>query len=278
MKKRTISNVIRLLALLLTTTLLLSGCFGVILPPMPRPEVETVSVVSDTSTEFPSDFPTDLPTEEPTPTETEPFDPGEEAMIRWQNGGEKDYLPDEPVELVPFSEMEYVRPDVDALYADFDDLTEQAKDSADAEALLEAYYGLYTRYVSFYSMDSLANIKYSQNTTERYYKDEYDFCENETPNLEEKLEALYKGFAASPARDKLEEAYFGSGFFEKYDDYEVYTNPEYLRLSQEEAALLSEYRELTSDIQVSYDNETKSLDEWLESSPSGRRLKHLARC
>ena len=149
MKKRTISNVIRLLALLLTTTLLLSGCFGVILPPMPRPEVETVSVVSDTSTEFPSDFPTDLPTEEPTPTETEPFDPGEEAMIRWQNGGEKDYLPDEPVELVPFSEMEYVRPDVDALYADFDDLTEQAKDSADAEALLEAYYGLYTRYVSF---------------------------------------------------------------------------------------------------------------------------------
>lgn len=265
MKKRTISNVIRLLALLLTTTLLLSGCFGVILPPMPRPEGETVSVVSDTSTEFPSDFPTDLPTEEPTPTETEPFDPGEEAMIRWQNGGEKDYLPDEPVELVPFSEMEYVRPDVDALYADFDDLTEQAKDSADAEALLEAYYGLYTRYVSFYSMDSLANIKYSQNTTERYYKDEYDFCENETPNLEEKLEALYKGFAASPARDKLEEAYFGGGFFEKYDDYEVYTNPEYLRLSQEEAALLSEYRELTSDIQVSYDNETKSLDEWLES-------------
>ena len=86
-------------------------------------------------------------------------------------------------------------------------------------------------------------IKYSQNTTDSFYKEEYDFCENETPNLEEKLEALYKGFAASPSRDALEESYFGAGFFEKYDDYEVYTNPEYLRLSQEEAALLSEYRE-----------------------------------
>ena len=89
--------------------------------------------------------------------------------------------------------------------------------------------------------------------------------ENETPNVEEKLEALMKAFAASPARDALEESYFGTGYFEKYDDYEVYTNPEYLRLSQEEAALLSEYRELTSELLVSYDGETMTLDEWLET-------------
>ena len=204
----------------------------------------------------------------PSETETEtipPVDSDDEAMIRWRNAGRRDYLPDEQVALVPFSEMEYVRPDVEALYADFDALTERAKDSDDAQNLLTDFYDLYDRYISFYSMDSLANVRYSLDTTQNYFQDEYNFCEGEAPKLEEKLEALYKAFAASPARDQLQTLYFTEDFFEKYDDYEVYTNPEYLRLSQEEADLLSEYRALTSDMQVSYQNETKPLDEWLQT-------------
>ena len=262
---------LRLLALVLAAALLLSGC--VILPPVVLPTAQTEPAATTAvppSTETPTPPPTTEPvlttTEEPAPPTTEaPIDPDDEALIRWQNGGEKDYLPDEPVDMVPFSQMEYVRPDVDALYTDFDALVERAENSGDAETLLQDYYDLYTRYVSFYSMDALANIKYSQNTTESYYKDEYDFCENETPNVEEKFEALMKAFAASPARDALEEAYFGDGYFEKYDDYEVYTNPEYLRLSQEEAALLTEYRDLTAELLVTYNGETKTLDEWLET-------------
>ena len=243
MIKRSFFHALRLLAVLLAAALLLSGCFGAALPMIPIYVTEA----------------------EPTAATAEPTDPTDEALIRWQNAGEKDYLPDEPVAMVPFSQMEYVRPDVEALCADFDALTEQAKESEDAEALLEGYYGLYTRYIGFYSMDNLADIRYSQNTTDSYFKDEYDFCEKETPSLEEKREALMKAFAASPARDAMEEAYFGIGFFEQYDDYEVYTNPEYLRLSQEEAALLTEYRALTSELLVTYNGETKTLDEWMES-------------
>jgi hypothetical protein len=132
--------------------------------------------------------------------------------------------------------------------------------------MLEEFYDLYQRYISFDSMDTLANILYSLDTTDPYYQEEYDYCELERPNLEEKFEALNKAFAASPSRNELEALYFGEGYFEKYDDYEVYTNPEYLRLSQEEAALLTEYRDLTADIQVTFNNVTKSLDEWLEST------------
>ena len=273
MKKHSILA-IRLLALVLAASLLLTGCMVLPALPVPTAGPETTAVPTaptpPPSTETPTPPTTAEPvittTEEPTPPTTEePIDPNDEALIRWQNGGEKDYLPDEPVAMVPFSQMEYVRPDVEALYGDFDALAERAKDSDDAETLLQSYYDLYTRYVSFYSMDALANIKYSQNTTESYYKDEYDFCENETPTVEEKLEALMKAFAASPARDALEEAYFGAGFFEKYDDYEVYTNPEYLRLSQEEAALLTEYRDLTAELLVTFNGETKTLDEWLET-------------
>ncbi|MBR4194039.1 MAG: hypothetical protein IKQ54_06890 [Oscillospiraceae bacterium] len=255
---------IRLLAALLALTMLFSGCSLIsqtiicqILPSQEsapattRQEPDTSgSVVRDTTDSRES---------------TAPVGPGDEALIRWQNAGQKDYLPEEPLSLVPFSEMEYQRPDVEALYADFDSLIALAETEQDADLLLERYYALYTRYISFYSMDTLANIRNSLDTTDPYYQEEYDFCEAETPTVEEKMEELNKAFAASPARDELEGKYFGKGYFFHYDDYEVYTNPEYLRLSQEENALLSEYRELTSDVQVTYRNVTKSLDEWMES-------------
>lgn len=268
----------RLLALLLTLTVFLTGCTNLMLIPAapdvisvstteaPRPTEAVTTAAPPESTAAPTD-PTvtaEAPTEAPEITEPS-FNPDDEALIRWQNAGMRDYLPDEQVQLVPFSQMAYVRPDVESLYADFESLTQRAADSTEAEALLEEYYALSDRYVSFYSMDSLANVLYSLDTTQSYYQDEYNYCEGEKSNLEEKLEALYKAFAASPCRNQLEELYFGDGFFLKYDDYEVYTNPEYLRLSQEEAALLTEYRALTSDIQVSYRGQTKSLDEWLET-------------
>ena len=263
---------LRLAALLLAVTLLLTGCLGPGLPlispfgtqiPAASTAAPTAPVASTQNDPEPT---------QPTPETTEPvietappFDPNDEAMIRWQNAGQKDYLPEEKLELVPFSEMEYRRPDVEGLRADFDALIAKAADSDDAEALLEKFYALYTDYISFYSMDTLANIRYSLDTTDEAYRAEYDFCEAEKPGVEEKLEALNKAFAASPARKALEEQYFGEDYFQRYDDYEVYTNPEYLRLSQEEAALLSEYRELIADPQVRYNNETKSLEEWLET-------------
>lgn len=251
----------RCVLLLLICCLLLEGCLSKRRPTATEPDAPgpepTASVPASTAgTE---------PTAVPATTAGKPDPAADPALIRYRNGGMRDYLEDLPVDMVDFSEMEYARPDVAAMYRDFDALIEAAGTTDRAEELLEAYYKLYDRYVDFYTMDTLANVRYSLKTTDAFYKAEYDFCENETPNVEEKLEALNKALAASPARDQLEEEYFGSGYFEQYDDYEVYTNPEYLRLSQEEAALLSEYRALTADMQVSFQGETKPLDEWLET-------------
>ena len=262
-----------LAALLTALSVLLSGCLNLgVLTMKPSesaavPGTETAPSATPTPPSATETGSTEAPPETANtePVSMEPIDPNDEALIRWQNAGQKDYLPDGALEMVRFSEMEYRRPDVEQLYADFDALIQEAKQSGDAASLLEDYYELYSRYISFYSMDTLANIRYSLNTADSYFKSEYDFCQEQTPNVEEKLEALNKALAASPARDQLEEEYFGSGYFEQYDDYEVYTNPEYLRLSQEEAALLSEYRALTADMQVSFQGETKPLDEWLET-------------
>ena len=192
--------------------------------------------------------------ETPDPTQLRP-DSGDEALIRWQNGGTRDYLPDEPVDLVPFSEMVYERPDTEAMFAAFDELIERGKSSEDADALLLAYENVYDQYINFYSMDSLANIRHSLDTTDSYYSTEYDWCEAQSPSVEEKLELLNKAFAAGPARSALEEAYFGDGYFLQYDDYEVYTNETYLALAKQEEEVLSEYRSLTAEPTVTYNGE-----------------------
>ena len=246
----------RLLVALLALIMLMCGCHTDHSPLHTTQAAVRPTQTSDTTAASTSAAPETAPT-----SSTEPPALGnEDYLIRWQNGGRRDYLPDEQLQMVPFSQMEYQRPDTEVLYLDFDALIESSKSSSEAETLLEDYYRLYDRYLSFYSMDTLANIRYSLNTQDSFYKTEYDFCEAETPNVEEKLELLYKSFAASPSRDQLETLYFGEGFFETYDDYEVYTNEEYLRLSKEEAALLSEYRDLTANPMVTYRGRTKALE------------------
>ncbi|MBQ5468256.1 MAG: hypothetical protein IIT62_05060, partial [Oscillospiraceae bacterium] len=206
----------RILALILAISLLtgLSACTmqGTV------PKTETTQYPTTTA---PTDPTGTVPaTDEPDPIPTETDSPADdEALIRWQNGGFRDYRDDVPVDMVAFAEMEYVRPDTEALYAAFDALIEDAGDSDDFEALLTDYYALYDRYLSFYSMDTLANLRHSLDTTDSYFSEEYDWCEAESPNVEEKLETLYKALAAGPARTDLETAYFGEGFFETYDDY-----------------------------------------------------------
>ena len=189
--KKTVSLI---LAAVLVMSMLLSACThaGTLKGEIPTAPTNTESPVKPT-------VEPDNPTES-VPPETDPLpDPSDEALIRWQNSGARDYLPDEPVQMVSFSEFH-----------------------------------LYDAYIDFYSMDTIANIHKSLDTTDSYYSEEYDWCEAQTPELEEKMERLYKTFAAGPARDALEDAYFGEGFFLDYDELEVYTNEDYLDLAKQE--------------------------------------------
>ena len=269
-----------LLAIVLIAAMLLQGCSAVghlpdesedvSLQTEQRPTVPTELPDTSESEEQPTTTEEIIWTEPPTETETPepPVLPGREGlddpMLRWQNAGAREYLPDEPVQMVPFEEMDYSRPDMERLYADFDELIEQAA-SADADALLDLFYNVYDQYINFYTMDTLANIHHSLDTTNAYYNEEYDYCEGESPKVEEKLESMYKAFAASPVRNELEVRFFGEGFFETYDDYEVYTNETYLGLAQQEESVLAEYRALIAEPTIEYNGTEQSVWDLMET-------------
>ena len=184
---------------------------------------------------------------------------GYDVPQRLLNGGMRDYAPDGWVDMVKFSEMEYVRPDVDALLSAFEDLAAMAENGEDADAILEEFFAVSDDYLNFYTMDMLAYIRYTINTTDSFYKDEYDVLELASPDVEEKLEAFFKACVDSPSRFALERKYFGYGFFELYEDYSLYTNEAYLALAKQEEELLAEYRSALEDPQIEFDGETQSF-------------------
>lgn len=203
------------------------------------------------------------PADTQTPTDTEPVDLSN-APKRLLNAGSRDYAEDGYVDMINFRDMEYVRPDTDELCAQFEQLAKMAEQGDDPDKILTAYYAASDAFLNFKTMDSLAYIRYTLNTNDNYFKDEYDALELASSDISEKAEAFYKACANSPVREALERDYFGYGYFDKYEDYEVFTNPEYLALKKQEDELLAEYRSALQDPQIEFNGKTQSYYDLLE--------------
>ena len=197
---------------------------------------------STASAETPAAETAAAPTE--APDEAAEETPDGDMPVRWQNGGKLSFLPEEPLTIPKLSEMVYTRPDAEKLIADIEALTEKVPGCDDAETLLKDYYPIAERFHDVEAMYSLTYFHYSMNMSDRYF-DEYDYCNEQSVTVDEKVNALYAALAASPCRDELEKAYFGEGFFLDYDDFSV-GDETYFDLKRQENDLVSQYYELAS--------------------------------
>lgn len=145
--------------------------------------------------------------------------------------------------IVAFSDMEYSRPDIDALIS-----LQEACDGefADADKLMERVYEFYDAYNSFYTNSNLAYIHYCQDMTDSYWEAEYRFCSDNSAEVDAALDTLYYALADSKFRDELEaEDYFGEGFFDAYEGESVWDEA-FVALVNEETALVNEYYTLAA--------------------------------
>lgn len=250
---------IALLLVLALAVSLLSGCSLVPLALLGLgellPELETEETTSPTPT---------VPTETIPPVTVAPAD-GE--LLRLRNGGWRDYPIDSNtgyIDMVQLGAMPYEHPDVDAICDAFTALAGMAERGEDADVILEKYYDAYDAYMNFYTMDNLAYIRYTLNTNDSYYKEEYDALELESADLEKALEEFEIACADSPSRRALEDAYFGEDYFADFEDYSRYTNEAYLALTKEEDNLLSEYRSALEDPQIEFEGQTQSFNDLYE--------------
>lgn len=151
------------------------------------------------------------------------------------------------VEVVPYAEMEYTRPDPAAVEAALESAVALAESSDDADAVMEGVWELYDAYDVFYTNYSLADLRYCADLTDPYWEEEYNYCLENSGTVDAALEELYYALAASSCRKELEEEFFGEGYFESYDGENSWDEG-VADLLQQESELETRYYELSEQM------------------------------
>ena len=257
-----------ILALTLCMCLLLSSCW------MPTlydriEEMEQLLESYEQSTqateEQPSYYqPNDPQDTEPTEREPEESKPHSDNVLH-------EYVPYEEYERlyepfeeeVPFSQIQYTRPDVKALTKAYADIQAMVEAEEDVDKIVEAYEAVFEDQTYFETMHAYAYVRYSLDLNDTYYDTEYNWCEEQAPILSQAEEKCFVAMAESPLREDLEEAYFEEGFFEFYDENRIYSKDEVVALMQKESDIQSQYMELQNDMTITWKGREESVDELL---------------
>lgn len=228
MKKR----LVLLLSLLLALSVLLQGCL------MPFPS-ERFDYLTEETTE-----PT-KPTDRGEPAEADSYLPYDEFP-----------RPEEAeLEPVAFEDMEYTRPDAAALCKALGELEKLVKNDGSFDEVGAAFEAAYSDYSLFNTMDSLSYIRHTIDLNDEYYETENNWCEEQSPLIEQALEKCYIAMGQSDLRDRLEEEYFTEGFFDFYDENQIYSNDRVVKLMQKDNDLQAQYMALQSDQTIEWNGE-----------------------
>ena len=148
------------------------------------------------------------------------------------------------VPVVKFSKIQYTRPDTTALMEHQAACVELAQAGENFKALEDTIWDLYDEYYNFATQEALADIHYSQDLTDIYWEEEYNWCLDAATEVDAAMDQLFFVLAASPFRQELErEDLFGAGFFDAYMGESVW-DPEFTAMMEEEAALIAAYYSL----------------------------------
>ncbi len=151
-----------------------------------------------------------------------------------------------------FSEMPYIRPDVDKLLADLTEAAEEFSAATSAQAQLDVLRRVNKISGSFATMAVIASIRHSVDTRDAFYEEENNFYDQVGPLIAEKAQLLSLAMVSSPFRPELE-AELGPVTFLNTEMEIKSFSPEIIPLMQEENALVSEYQKLYASAKIPFD-------------------------
>ena len=260
-----------LLALLLCTALLLTGC-GIMTFSDRLEQLE--SMLESAPTEVPTEHRPHKPTEDPKPQEkptdtaTEPTDPTEEGAqdlhtyVPYEEF-EREYEP--YLDQVPFSQIQYTAPDSEPIIKGYEAVQAMVEEGkASAKEIVDAFEAVFEDHLFFDTMHSYAYIRYSLDLSDTYYDEEYNRCEELSPLISQAQEKCYVAMCSSPHREALEEDYFGEDFFLFYDENRIYSKDSVVKLMQQESDIQAQYLALQNDPTVFWKGKETSFDTLIE--------------
>lgn len=155
-------------------------------------------------------------------------------------------LSDTRKDIPSFSEIEYVRPDIEQFKADVEKV-KQALEGGSLSEVQESIEKCYEHFYNFDTMYTISNIRSCINMNDEFYAEEYAWCSNNYPTTQQLMEEMYYACGASEMADKIEEEVLWEGFAEEYaPGGDVALSEEVVALMEKESELLNEYRTLNA--------------------------------
>ncbi len=174
-----------------------------------------------------------------------------------------------------FSEMSYTRPDLTKMESDFNALLTRFSAAQNAEEQKEVIARINELKNEFSTYSSIASVRNSIDTTNKFYEAEQDFFDTNQPVIEGLHIKLYKALGSSKFKNELQKD-FGNQLF-KLADVSVKTfDTSIIEDLKEENKLGTQYTKLMASAEVDFNGEKltlPALSAYMESSDREVRKK-----
>lgn len=157
-----------------------------------------------------------------------------------------------------FSEIEYIRPDFDKVKAVVEDCTKRLESVESFEEALAVYEESEKAKDELYHMLTLVYIRNTLDTSDKYYKEEKDFVDENAPTISPYWVKFGDVLCESKFRGDFEEK-FGKTLFTGIDLAKKSFNEKNIPLRQREAKLVSEYQEMMAACKIDFDGQELNL-------------------
>lgn len=157
-----------------------------------------------------------------------------------------------------FNEMTYTRPDIGALLARCKELAAKAAAAPDGDALVRLYYEQSEAFAEYNTAANLANIHYTCDTRDAYWKAEQDFFDANGPAVTNASVEISRTFLANPHVDALTEK-FGTTCVAGMKNAVLSMDDRTVELQQQFNALVSRYQQIYGGALVELDGKQLTI-------------------
>jgi M3 family oligoendopeptidase len=157
-----------------------------------------------------------------------------------------------------YSEMKYVRPDINEVGKKFSQLINSFKNAKSFEEEDTVIGSINDLKYEFDSMSVMAELNYSIDTTNENYEEEYAYFDNSLPVFEDYANEFYKVLVSCKYKEQLIEKY-GKQLFVKAELKNKCLNNSIVEDLQEENRLVSEYLKIRASAKINFDGKERNL-------------------
>ena len=157
-----------------------------------------------------------------------------------------------------FTELEYIRPDLEAEIKFNEEMTKKIHGASSYKEVRAALMENDERSKSLDSMFSIMHIRHTLDTKDEFYEKENEYLQQNIPLMMPSRLALFEAFASSPFRADIEKE-FGKQLFVQIDLQKRSFCEANIPLMQKEAALTDEYQKIMAGCEIEFNGETLNL-------------------